>query len=454
MELCRRLGWTVPALACALPAPAATYYVAASSPAPAAPYASWETAAVDIQSALSLAGRDGGLVLVSNGTYAGEAKSYPPYGATLLAVTNGVTLRSVNGPAATVIDGQGRARGVGISNAAVEGFTISHCVGDGVLTYKGGGGALLAAGGRLVDCVLTGNHGLQYGGGAAVAAGGLVSNCIVAGNSSDAVGGGLCLFAGGTVADCVVSNNAVGGGADPRGGGIGCELGGVVSNCAIVGNVSLGQGGGVAMFSNGLAVGCFIAGNVCNSGGAVGEGGGAYLHGGGTLLNCVLSNNYARWQGGAVKFYHRGGLARGCLMVDNVSDSWGGGVVMRSGGRTENCTVVRNRAVDAGGGVYFFDFGGRNVNGIIYGNVGGDLANAYADAFTYSCVPQAGLGAGNATNDPAFVDWAAGDFRPAPGSPCIDAAAPLEWMENAVDLRGRPRIAGGRPDMGAFESTR
>lgn len=56
-------------------------------------------------------------------------------------------------------------------------------------------------------------------------------------------------------------------------------------------------------------------------------------------------------------------------------------------------------------------------------------------------------GTANQTAPPIFV--APGDFRPAPGSPTIDAGAPGEL--GALDLAGSPRFLGTAPDIGAFE---
>lgn len=438
-------------LLCALPLHAATHYVNVANPTPQAPYTNWASASTNIQFAINAAAA-GGLILVTNGTYTGAGKSMSPYGLTMLAATNGITLRSVNGPEVTIINGLGNKRGIIISNATVEGFTITNCVGDGFLTYKGGGGAMVGGWGRLNNCVLTGNRGLNYGGAAAVFSLGIISNCVIRGNYATTAGGGICMYEGGLVVDCVISNNLASGTGGARGGGIGCEVGGVVSNCLIVNNLSHVQGGGLSIFTNGLAVNCLIAGNIANSNDAVGEGGGAYLHLGGTLLNCVLSNNFAKWQGGAVKFYYRGGLVRNCLMRDNSTVSWGGALIMRSGGRAENCTMVSNSAAE-GSGVYFYEMGGTNVNCIIFGNTGGaNLAYPYGGSVLYSCVPQEAYGTGNLTNDPAFADASGGDFRLSTNSPCINTASNLSWMGGATDLTGDNRVQNEIPDMGAHES--
>ncbi|HEX6229006.1 MAG TPA: choice-of-anchor Q domain-containing protein [Solirubrobacterales bacterium] len=58
-------------------------------------------------------------------------------------------------------------------------------------------------------------------------------------------------------------------------------------------------------------------------------------------------------------------------------------------------------------------------------------------------------GSANQTAPPLFVNAASGDYRPAPGSPTIDAGAPGEL--GALDLAGNPRVLGSAPDIGAYE---
>jgi len=434
-----------------LPLHAATNYVNVANPTPVAPYTNWAMASTNIQLAINRAAA-GGLVLVTNGTYTGARKSVYPYGYTMLAVTNGVILRSVNGPEATTINGLGDRRGAIISNATVEGFTFTNCVGDGILAYKGGGAALVGGWGRLNNCILTGNRGVNYGGSAAVFSLGIISNCVIRGNRATTAGGGICMYEGGLVVDCVITNNFVGGAAGARGGGIACEIGGVVSNCQIVNNLSWMQGGGISIFTNGTAANCLIAGNTANTNNLEGEGGGAYLHMGGLLRNCVISNNFGLWQGGAVKFYYMGGVVRGCLIRDNSTLSWGGAMMMRSGGRAESCTMVHNTGGECGG-IYFYAMGGTSLNSIVYHNTGGDLTNAYGGSVLYSCVPNTGFGAGTITNDPAFVDLAGGDFRLSTNSPCINRATNQAWMSGAQDLAFAGRVQNDIADIGALESS-
>ncbi len=51
--------------------------------------------------------------------------------------------------------------------------------------------------------------------------------------------------------------------------------------------------------------------------------------------------------------------------------------------------------------------------------------------------------------DDLFVDWRAGDFRPAPASPAVDRGT-LEHA-HATDIAGNPRPTGDGVDIGAFE---
>jgi hypothetical protein len=56
-------------------------------------------------------------------------------------------------------------------------------------------------------------------------------------------------------------------------------------------------------------------------------------------------------------------------------------------------------------------------------------------------------GAGNQSAEPVFAD---GDYRPAAGSPTIDAGA-LDAFATSPDPDGQPRTVGAAPDIGAYE---
>jgi hypothetical protein len=299
---------------------AATRYVSLESTNPSPPYATWATAAANIQQAVGESGA-GDVVVVANGEYAGGA-----------AVTNPLSLRSVNGPQFTVINGGGTNQCVSLTNgASVTGFTVPN------------GWSWGSAGG--VTCASTNAF---------------VTNCVIVGNSTGSARGGGA--SGGTLYNCTVSRNEAGscGGASLS----------TLYNCTLTGNsTSVDRG----------------------------DGGGAYYS---TLYNCTLAGNFAEGYGG-----------------------YGGGA---SWSALYNCIVCFN--------------------------TGRDEANYYDGCtLNYCCTaPLPLIGVGNITNDPLFVDYANGNLRLQSNSPCINAGKSA-YVTNATDLDGRPRIVGGKVDMGACE---
>ena len=87
-----------------------------------APYASWQTAATNIADALQFA-EDGSTLWVDDGHYLLDQE---------LVVSNQITIRSVNGPDAAIIDGQGSVRCFNLRNSA--------CVLNGLTITNGNGG--------------------------------------------------------------------------------------------------------------------------------------------------------------------------------------------------------------------------------------------------------------------------------------------------------------------------
>jgi hypothetical protein len=198
------------------------HYVAVDSTNPVAPYTSWATAATNIQEAIN-ACEPGAEVIVTNGTYStitagdlGLSASPPP------APIRPVSVRSVNGPLLTIIDGghAGRCASLG-DDASLSGFTLTNGLADCGFPCSSIAGGVY--GGTLSNCVLSGNS-ASYGGAAAYAT---LNHCILIGNSA-ADGGGAY---GCTLNNCTVVNNSVfaygGGGAKQ------CML----NNCIVYFNV-------------------------------------------------------------------------------------------------------------------------------------------------------------------------------------------------------------------------
>jgi len=199
------VGFIVAGVASAL---AAVYYVDINSSTPTAPYASWATAATNIQDAIDAAS-DGDQILVTNGVYQTGGRIVYGSQTNRVALTNAVMLLSVNGSQATTLVGAFNTRGALVgSNSVLSGFTITNgqSRGGGDLTNEAsGGGIWCATGGVVSNCVVTGCHALSpsgwgggiyggaiwnsvltnnyagYGGAAARAA---LNNCIIASNSA------------------------------------------------------------------------------------------------------------------------------------------------------------------------------------------------------------------------------------------------------------------------------
>jgi hypothetical protein len=190
-----------------------------------------------------------------------------------------------------------------------------------------------------------------------------------------------------------------------NGGGLWCaSTNAYVSNCVIVGNSAAQSGGGAR---------------------------------GATLYNCTLSGNSATYGGAAAAYYS---TLENCLLTDNS----GGALAYCFG---FNCTLAHNS-----GGVLLVPAAVQCVlyNSILYFNNGGDEPNYAACMLNYCCTTPLPDGLGNITNAPLFVDFSAGNLRLQPDSPCINAGNNA-YVTTAVDLDGKPRIAGGQVDIGAYE---
>jgi hypothetical protein len=218
---------------------AAVHYVDVNSTNATPPYNNWLTAATDIQDAVGVA-LAGDEVVVTNGTY------YAP-----VFVSRLLSVRSVNGPESTSIDGGNYDRCAYLTNgASLSGFTLTR----GHAFDLGGG--------------VSGDNG-GYGG-----YGGTLNNCKLAFNFSGFAGGAAYLC---TLNNCTLSGNQAysSPGDDAFGGGAyDCML----NNCTLIGN---------------------SAGAVIDGYSFYGSGGGAYSC---TLNNCILAYNSAHKFGGGAAY--------------------------------------------------------------------------------------------------------------------------------------------------------
>ena len=253
------------------------------------PYTNWTTAARFIEDAVDAA-QAGDTVLVTSGTYTSGSE---------ILVDTAITIESVNGREATIVDGQNTHRCFNLGNYActLSGFTIQN--GNAGSSYGDDGGGVYSIGTSpvITHCTLSGNSAVSGGGSYK----GTLNNCTLSGNSADRYGGGSSY--------------------------------GTLNNCTLVGNSASWFGGGSW---EGTLNNCTLSGNSASENG----GGSSY----GTLNNCTLSGNSATNGGGSY-----GGMLNNCTLSYNEAQIYGGG---SAGGTLNNCIIYYNTATDSGDNWY------------------------------------------------------------------------------------------------------
>ena len=434
------------------------HYVNVNNDSPVSPFLDWARAATNIQDAVDAA-MSGDEIIVTNGIYQSGGRVVAGTMMNRVAVTKPLTLRTVNGPDWTSIVGNpylwlGAVRCVYLADGAVlSGFTLSNggtlAAGDPGTEQSGGGVWCETVGATLTNCVLSANGAYAWGGGAYS---GTLLQCTLSGNTASTNGGGAyasildhCVLSGNFASVLTVRTlpgrnghfSGFGGGASfcrlnfctlsgneaPTGG---AAYASTLTNCALSANWALelnlypaspapyeGSACGAGAAASTLDH-CTLQGNMIINGGSGAGAAGCLLH------NCMLAAN-------SIEDVGRGGGATNCTLV--------------------NCTVCHNIASSGGGGVSASFL----TNCIVYSNTAAANANFDASTLDHCCTtPLPTSGAGNITGDPVFMNAAGGDFHLQASSPCVNrganAAAP-----GPTDLDGRPRIVGGRVDLGAYE---
>ena len=177
-----------------------------------------------------------------------------------------MTLTSVCGPDATIIDGENIRQCVFVLNGStlstvIEGFSITNGIGfsgagvfcQGDPTIRGcnifnnhvfsAGGGIFCLDAQIIDCRIFGNT-ASYGAGIQIQQGtnAVVKDCTIVGNNAANTGGGISVFSDAAISNCMISENEAG----DNGGGI-YVWGGhdsTISDCTITSNDAF-EGGGL-----------------------------------------------------------------------------------------------------------------------------------------------------------------------------------------------------------------
>ncbi len=283
---------------------------------------------------------------------------------------------------------------------------------------------------------------------------------------ASAQGGGV--YASGSQLDlirCTISRCTAGNGVGPALYALNSTV--TVSGCDIVANASSWCDGAGLVYdgTSGSITGCLIDGNYSdwhnggggiqvsncsptiarntitdNSIGGTAQGGGILIRGSGTPLveNNVLARNYCSGGGGAI---HVGAGCSPTIRNNTIYDNEGNPAegALTGGIQSSGTPTI--------------------VNNIIWGNhrTGGTPDDLDGCTATYSdiSVTADAAGTGNITADPRFLDAAADDFRPGPGSPVLDLGSAAVAPANDRDGVPRPLesdgLGGTLPEMGAYE---
>jgi len=449
-----RLAFVLILLMTGMKCMADTHYVSLSG-TNNSPYTNWADASTDVTWAVTAAAVND-TVLVTNGLYYPTQRCYN---------ASAITLRSVNGRDATIINGANNTNicaSLG-SGSVFDGFTVTNC--NNTIFY----GIISCT--TVRNCLFVKNT--TKGG--SVYACTSATNCIFRNNTATILGPGIYMIGSGPilVANCRFESNRTTQGASYGGAMFINSKNTTISNCTIINNAARDDGGGICFsadgyssavpMTNNLIVNCIITGNVVTGGG---RGGGISCYYCGIrqsqliIKDCSIIGNIATNQGGGLYIGGTIGtnaMVRNCLIARNQSLTNTGGGIWMTNSNVESCTIVSNYAAVSGGGVYVDGPECNGTNNIIYFNTAGVSANNFTNSagntgLNYSCVIPAVGGAGNITNNPLMLDLDGGNYHLRVNSPCVNAGTNQPWMPSAIDLDGIPRIRYGIVDMGAYEA--
>jgi parallel beta-helix repeat protein len=217
-----------------------------------------------------------------------------------------ITLQSLDGAAATLIEGSGL------------GSTLSHTLGDGstVIGFTIAGGA-----GTTFDPDHDGETD-ECGGGVFVDASTVILRELIITDNNATDGAGLYVNGANlTMEDTVITGNE----ATRYGGGVRIRASAdvVISGCEISENIA-GYGGGLGLYQGEptLLDTILDANESTDKGGAIYAGTDSVVN----LSSCTVTNNVAATKGGGIRLYNSRGVIGGCTISNNTAGEEGGGI--------------------------------------------------------------------------------------------------------------------------------
>jgi len=352
----------------------------------------------------------------------------------------------------------------GVSDAVLDGFTITggNANRNAYEADQKGGGAYLGTRCELRKCMIEGNTAMRHGGGVWVSSTSTLTYCGFRANTVTAVnsGGGAAFFDNRSYVGVAAS---------------GCNFMDNSCMATLTPTVSSRNGGGaISSGTNNTFEACIFEANSCtNPGGAVSCGNSNAFNYCEFYLNQASSG--ACIYGGTSSSL----LVSNCLIYNNAATGNGGAIcISGSSSRAVNCTFVNNTAA-AGGAVY--GSSGFTVFNCIVWNNGSDPANQLAGTSDVTCmytavqgVTVAGEGNLNVTTedidflepctimgvptDEEELDEALyADYYIGVNSVCKDAGSLgtlylSGYQFPDIDFDGENRVIGSAIDLGCYEN--
>lgn len=280
-----------------------------------------------------------------------------------------------------------------------------------------------------------------------------VRNCVFRFNVATYDGAGLYVENGSAeVNSCQFLANDAGG----SGGAIACNYSGFVRvrDCLFDANLAGYGGGAINLYqTGGDVVGSQFTNNYAQWGGGIGASGAALR-----MDGCVVADNHAINGGsGAVDIYGSNVTIANCILRDNTASFDGGAIYMQNSTlAVHGSTIVGNTSALRGGGIAYWNSPLTASNCILWANVD-STANVqdrqilrYSGSAALSSNIVGGWsgtlgGAGNSGADPLFVNLATRDLALAAGSPAIDSGNNTLIPADALDRDGDGNLAEAQP---------